>query len=203
MFIYNWIKADNDAIYRNVDAIHTAIRDNRQISFKYCEWTVKKELVRRRGGADYIISPQALTWDDENYYLVGYESDKIKHYRVDKMQEIKVLKDLRLGMEYFKNFDLAAFARKTFGMYGGEERKLTLEGVNSVVGPVIDRFGTDIMMFPSGDDHFRVSVTVAVSPQFFGWLAGLGKGIHIAFPEDVREAYRSYLQGVETVSKSV
>ena len=198
VFIYNRIKADNDAIYKNVDAIHTAIRDNHQISFKYCEWTVKKELVRRKVGADYVISPQALSWDDENYYLVGYEaeSDKIKHYRVDKMQEIKVLKEAREGIEHFKNFDLAAFARKTFGMYGGTERTLTLEGKTSLVGPVIDRFGTDIMMYPCDDSKFRASVAVAVSPQFFGWLAGLGKGIRITFPEDVREAYRTYLQGI-------
>ena len=31
VFIYNRIKADNDAIYSNVDAIHEAIQNNRQI----------------------------------------------------------------------------------------------------------------------------------------------------------------------------
>ena len=66
VFIYNRIKVDNDAIYANVDAIHAAIHANKQICFKYCEWTVKKELVRRKDGADYIVSPWALTWDDEN-----------------------------------------------------------------------------------------------------------------------------------------
>ena len=137
-------------------------------------------------------------WDDENYYLVGFDagSDKIKHYRVDKMQEIRICKDGRLGKEHFKDFDLAAFARKTFGMYGGKDRRLTLEGDNALAGTVIDRFGTDIMMIPYGKDKFHVSVMVTVSPQFFGWLAGLGKGIRISFPEDVREEYRSFLQGI-------
>ena len=73
VFIYNRIKADNDAIYSNVDAIHEAIQNNRQIGFKYCEWTVRKELVQKKNGAEYIVSPWALTWDDENYYMVGYE----------------------------------------------------------------------------------------------------------------------------------
>ena len=191
VFIYNRIKADNDAIYSNVDA-------NRQIGFKYCEWTVRKELVQKKNGAEYIVSPWALTWDDENYYMVGYEevSGKIKHYRVDKMQEIRVTEENRLGRENFKDFDLAAFARKTFGMYGGEDRKITLEGENHLVGVVIDRFGTDVMIHPHDEEHFHVGVTVTVSPQFFRWLAGIGKGIRISWPEDVREAYKQYLQGI-------
>ena len=195
VFIYNRIKAYNDAIYKNVDAIHSAIHDNKQISFKYCEWTVKKELAQRKGGADYIVSPWALTWDDENYYLVGFE-DKIKHYRVDKMQEIQVREDPRQGGEQFAGFDLAAFARKTFGMYGGQDRNLTLEGRKEMAGVVIDRFGMDIMMHPWEDDKFHARVTVTVSPQFFGWLAGLGKGVTIYSPADVKEEYREYLKGI-------
>ena len=181
-----------------VDAIHEAIQNNRQIGFKYCEWTVRKELVQKKGGAEYIVSPWALTWDDENYYLVAYDaaSEKIKHYRVDKMQEIRITEESRLGRENFKDFDLAAFARKTFGMYGGEDRKITLEGENHLVGVVIDRFGTDVMIHPHDQEHFHAGVTVTVSPQFFGWLAGIGKGIRISWPEDVREAYKQYLQGI-------
>ena len=198
VFIYNRIKADNDAIYSNVDAIHEAIQNNRQIGFRYCEWTVKKELVRKKDGAEYVVSPWALTWDDENYYLVAYDAaaEKIKHYRVDKMQEIRVTEEGRLGKENFKDFDLAAFARKTFGMYGGEDRRITLEGENHLVGVVIDRFGTDVMIHPHDEEHFHAGVTVTVSPQFFGWLAGIGKGIRISWPEDVREEYRAYLQGI-------
>ncbi len=198
VYIYNRIKTDNDAIYKNVDTIHAAIRDNHQICFKYCEWNVKKELVRKKNGADYIVSPWSLTWDDENYYLVGYDAEAglIKHYRVDKMQEIEKLDDARLGREHFQNFDLAAFARKTFGMFTGEERSLTLECDNEFAGVIIDRFGTDIMLIPHGADQFHVSVKVAVSPQFFGWLAGIGKGIRIVRPSEIREAYREYLEEI-------
>lgn len=198
VYIYNRIKTGNASIYKNVDSIHAAIHCNRQVSFKYCEWNIKKELVQRKGGSDYIISPWALTWDDENYYLVGYDAEagKIKHYRVDKMQDIKVLGEPRLGKEYFKNFDLATLARKTFGMYGGEDRKLTLEGDNHRVGVIIDRFGKDIMISPYGEEKFHASVTVSVSPQFFGWLAGLGEGIRISWPEDVREEYKEFLRRI-------
>ena len=198
VFIYNRIKAGNDSIYSNVDSIHAAIRDNLQISFKYCEWTINKELVPRKGGADYIVSPWVLTWDNGNYYLVGFENDKIKHYRVDKIQEVTILDKERLGKEQFMNFDLAEFATKTFGMYGGEDRRLTLEGTGNISGVVIDQFGTDIIMVPYGKDRFRTTVTVSVSPQFFGWVAGLGGSIRIVSPEDVREEYKTYIEKIIT-----
>ena len=102
----------------------------------------------------------------------------------------------RKGREWFEDFDLAAFARKTFGMYGGEEKKITLECENHLVGVVIDRFGQDIMLIPEDEGHFRTNVTVAVSPHLFGWLAAVGKGIRIVFPEAVKTEYREYLQEV-------
>ena len=142
VFIYNRIKAGNDSIYENVDAIHAAIHGNRQISFCYCEWTIRKELVRRKNGAVYAVSPWALTWDDENYYLVAFDTktEMIRHYRVDKMQEIRdhgggpsgagPLGKLRPGR--LRPQDLsAAYA-------GGEDRKLTPGGGQPPKGVIID-----------------------------------------------------------------
>ena len=81
----------NESIYYTVDAIHNAISENKKIKFQYYQWNVKKEMELRHNGAWYHISPWGLSWDDENYYLVGYDSDaeKIKHYRVDKMLHIR------------------------------------------------------------------------------------------------------------------
>ena len=192
VFIYNRPKTDNETIYQAVDVIHSAIYANRQIRFKYCEWTVNKKLVQRKNGADYIVSPWSLTWDDENYYLVAYDEavGQIRHYRVDKMQELGQLETARKGREQFENFDLAAFAKKTFGMFGGKDDR------NELAGVILDRFGTDIMMIPSGPDCFRTPVTVSVSSQFFGWLTGIGSGIRIESPAEVKEEYKRYLQGI-------
>ena len=195
--INDYVK-DNETIYQAVDVIHSAIYANRQIRFKYCEWTVNKKLVQRKNGADYIVSPWSLTWDDENYYLVAYDEavGQIRHYRVDKMQERGQLETARKGREQFENFDLAAFAKKTFGMFGGKDEKVTLVCRNELAGVILDRFGTDIMMIPSGPDCFRTPVTVSVSSQFFGWLTGIGSGIRIESPAEVKEEYKRYLQGI-------
>ena len=123
VFIVNRPKTENETVYYNVDYIHTAIYENKQIKFHYAEWTVKKELKFKKNGAFYVVSPWALTWDDENHYLVGYDAqaEKIKHYRVDKMRKLSIMEEKREGREHFKQFNLASYAKKNFGMFGGEE----------------------------------------------------------------------------------
>ena len=198
VFIYNRTKSENPEIYQNIDLIHRAIAENRQICFQYCEWTIRKELVPRKNGKVYEISPWALTWDDENYYLVGYdeESDKIKHYRVDKMKAMSLSEKERAGKDKFEDFDLASFARKTFGMYGGRDENVLLRADRSLVGVILDRFGKNVMIMPDGEDHFKTDVLVTVSPQFFGWVTAIGDRLQIIGPDDVREDYRNYLQDI-------
>ena len=201
VYIYNRPKTINDSIYRNVDTIHEAIRENRQVTFLYLEWTMKKELRQKHEGKVYHVSPWSLTWDDENYYLVGFdeEVEKIRHYRVDKMKDISLTRDKRHGREPFRDFDLAAFSKKTFGMYGGADTKVTLRCEEHLAGVVIDRFGKDIMMIPKEDHSFRATVLVAVSPQFFGWITGIGTGVRIDGLPEVREEYRRYLAQISAL----
>ncbi len=202
VFIYNRIKTENQSIYDNVDLIHQAIGENRQITFRYCEWTIKKTLVPRHDGRTYQVSPWSLTWDDENYYLVGFDEGdhKIKHFRVDKMQNMMLAKESRNGRESFEHFDLPSFSRKTFGMYGGDDVKLTISGNEKLVGVVIDRFGTDTMIRPDYDSkeekRFRAFITVALSPQFYGWMTGIGSGLRIESPAWVQKEYKEYLENI-------
>ena len=194
VFILNRPKTGNETIYYSVDDLHRAISVNRKITFQYAEWTEKKKLQLKHDGAYYIVSPWALTWDDENYYLIAYDekAEVIKHYRVDKMLHINLLDQERLGEEHFKNFDLAAFAKKTFGMYGGRDESVTLTCCNELAGVILDRFGSDIMMIPSDRDHFHVNVTVSVSRQFFGWVTGVGSKMQLDGPVQVRQEYLDY-----------
>lgn len=197
VYVANRIKTANESIYYVVDDIHRAIQNNRQITFQYLEWNLDRELVPRRDGKPYRISPWALTCKDENYYLIAHDSeeDKIKHFRVDKMAKIRVLEDTkREGAALFERFDIADYANKTFGMYGGREETVTLLFENSLIGVVMDRFGREVAVRKRDEAHFSVRVRVAVSGQFFGWLTGLGEGAAIIAPAFVQEAYRTHLQ---------
>ena len=192
VFVSGRIKTMNESIYYTVDAIHNAISENKKIKFQYYQWNEKKEMELRHGGAYYHISPWGLSWDDENYYLVGYDSDAqiIKHYRVDKMLHIKMTEEPREGKEHFKKLDMADYAKKSFGMYGGKERTVKLLVENGLAGVMIDRFGKDIMMIPVDEEHFTVNVDVRVSGPFFGWIISLGEGVKIVGPDEVVEQMR-------------
>lgn len=189
VFVSGRIKTMNESIYYTVDAIHNAISENKKIKFQYYQWNERKEMELRHGGAYYHISPWGLSWDDENYYLVGYDSDAqiIKHYRVDKMLHIKMTEEPREGKEHFKKLDMADYTKKSFGMYGGKEQTVKLLVENGLAGVMIDRFGKDIMMIPVDDDHFTVNVDVRVSGPFFGWIISLGEGVKIVGPGEVVE----------------
>ncbi len=187
------VKAMNESIYYNVDKLHEAIGAGCQIRFKYYQWNVDKQMELRKDGAWYQVSPWALMWDDENYYLVAYDAGdgKIKHYRVDKMLSISVTKDKRLGQEQFKRFDMPRYTKSLFGMYGGEQVKVMLEARNDMVGVIIDRFGKDVMITPVDSERFRVNVDVSMSNQFLGWIMAVGDGVKIVGPDKVVEKMRA------------
>lgn len=144
------------------------------------------------------VSPWALIWQDENYYLTAFDSADgiIKHYRVDKMGQVVVLDVPRDGVEQFAHVDLAEYTNRTFGMFSGEDDTVTLQFPNKLIGVVLDRFGKEADMRIMEDNTFRVRAKVAVSGQFFGWLAGIGKDAKIVAPESVKERYRNWLKEI-------
>lgn len=192
VYIAGRVKAMNESIYYNIDRLHSAINAGIQIRFQYGQWNLNKEMELRRGGDWYQVSPWALTWDNEKYYLVAYDADAdmIKHYRVDKMLRIKALDEPRQGKKAFEAFDMALYSKSVFGMFTGEETTVTLEAENHMVGVIIDRFGKDINLAPVSDTHFQATVNVIASPQFIGWIVALGKSIRIVAPDALVERMR-------------
>lgn len=186
--VSNRLKADNEEIFCNVDMIHRAISENRQISFRYFEWDAQKKRVLRRDGAFYTVSPWALTWDDENYYLIGYdgEADTLKHYRVDKMLELFMEKSERSGKEKFSELDMTQYSKQVFGMYGGELCHVRLSCDKSMAGVVIDRFGTDVIIANHGE-RFEFTVKVMISPTFYSWVLGFGNKVRVVSPQSVSD----------------
>lgn len=199
VYINDRVKTMNESVYYNVDFIHTAINQNKKIRFKYFKWDISKKLVPRHNGDWFVASPWALTWDDENYYMVAFDGldQRIKHYRVDKMMRISIEDEKRDGKEEFKNFDMAEYSKATFGMYQGQKTKVKILFSNYMCGVFIDRFGKDISFRPIDEEHSELHVDVNVSPQFYGWIFSLGKDVRVVGPDEVveqmREAAKEFL----------
>ena len=190
VYVDRRVKSMNESVYYTIDKLHTAIANRKAVTFKYFEYNVKKEKVFRREGKRYTVSPLGLIWDNENYYLAGYDhrSCEMRHYRVDKMAELAVT---CLPLE--GGFDIASYAQKHFGMFAGREGQVPLRCRNSLVGVVLDRFGRDAILVPDGEEHFTVTVPAVVSPQFLGWVFGLGDGVQILRPDWAAEELKRQL----------
>lgn len=199
VFVAGRVKTENESIYYNVDHIHKAIQDNSPITFTYLAWNIKKELKPKWEGKKYQVSPWALTWQDENYYLIGYDDveEKIKHFRVDKMSLIKELSEKkRKGVEAFLEFDIAEYTNRTFGMFGGEAETVTLKLPENMIGIILDRFGRETDIRRLEDEMVSVRIRAALSGQFYGWLTGLGSQVSVIAPEYVKEEYLYFLNQI-------
>lgn len=195
VYVDRRIKVMNESIYYNVDKLHAAIASRKAVTFQYFDYDIQRKKVFRHGGRRYVASPYGLIWNSENYYLVAFNHShrELRHYRVDKMNDIVVSGLEREGEELYPGFQLAEYGQKHFGMYSGPELRVTLRGRRDKASLVWDRFGQDIILVPDGEEHFTVTLPVVVSPQFFGWLLGLDGSVTLVGPKEAVSACRRRL----------
>lgn len=188
VYVEDRVKTANPATIYTVDSVHTAINSDNRLKFHYFEYDAEKKKRLRRGGEFYTVSPLSLIWSEENYYLVAYEeaAEKIKHFRIDKMLDVKVVDEKRARTPYTEKFNPSDYSRKVFGMYGGREELVTFECREKLAGVMIDRFGAE-PTFHKTDFGFKFSLRVMVSPTFFAWVMGFGDDIKILAPDSVRK----------------
>ncbi len=156
--------------------------------------TAKKERIYRRGGETYRVSPYCLVWDNANYYLVGRVpgESETRHYRVDKMASVA---PAQTPADVPRDFDPAAYVARYFSMFSGRPAKIRLRCKERLAGVILDRFGRDTMLVPDGEG-FTATLDVVVSPQFWGWLTGLGPDAKLLDPQWAVEEYRGYLRSL-------
>jgi predicted DNA-binding transcriptional regulator YafY len=190
------VKSMNESIYYLISLINDAMNDDRQVSFRYFEYTADRKKRYRHGGQLYQVSPYALIWSNENYYLVAYVAaeEEIRHYRVDRMDRLNVTEVPRTGHDAFGKLDMSVYTRRMFNMFRGEEEVVHLRLPEHMAGVVMDTFGRDVPMMRSEGGCLIARITVALSPQFYGWVFGLGSEAEITAPAHVREAYRNLLE---------
>ena len=192
------VKTMNERIYYSVDKIHEALNEESQIKFQYFTWTADKKMELKHGGAYYSVSPWALCWDDEKYYLVGYDNReyKIKHFRVDKMADVSVVYEEREGKEEFSKMQMSEYTNRLFGMFDGNLETVTLLCENHAANVIIDRFGTDIPLMKTDAEYFTVRVRVSVSKLFLSWIMAI-PGVKIVAPERTVDMMKSEIKRLQ------
>ena len=189
VFVTNRAKSLNEHSYYSVDTIHTAIAGKNKISFKYFDYNVKRRRVYRKNGGSYQVTPLALCWDNDKYYLVAYsaEHDELRHYRVDRMSDTAVL-DEPADTTHKKRFNVSKHIGQIFGMYNGEIVNATLIFDKKLVNNILDHFGSNATLTATEDGRVMVQADISVSPVFFSWIFQFGKQAKIVAPESLKRA---------------
>ena len=194
LYIDSRSKATNESIYLNVDRIQTAITERKKISFCYFDYSPSKERVLRRGGQVYSVSPFAMLWNNDTYYLVGFHDHRqqVVKFRVDRIDGLKVTQ--KAAVQKPKDFDVSAYFTQEFSMLTGKTRHVTLLCENALMNSIIDRFGEDAPTQIVDKNHFTVEATVDLSSNFYGWVFASAGKMRITAPQEAVEGFHRMLE---------
>ena len=187
MYTTGRVKPGNENIFYYIDLINNAIELKKKICFSIIEFDGRKKKTLRNDGEVYVISPYAMYWNDDFYYVVGWSDkrDKMVANRIDRMEDPQILDEKAIKKP--KGFRLTDYSHKVFEMFDGEEVRVKLECRNDLMKYVIDRFGMKFETEPATSETTYCYVDVCLSPTFYGWVFGFGGDIKILEPDDAVE----------------
>lgn len=187
-------KSDNMEVYRTVNMLTEAIKKKKRVSFRYIEYNQQKEKVYRNGGKKYKLSPYKLLWNDDNYYVIGYDEKHkdVISFRIDRMENCKSLENKYVKKP--KGFNVKDYESKIFRMYDGEDVLVNLTVLNPLMKYIIDKFGMDVKTEILDDKHFTCEAQVKLSPAFYGWVFQFAGGIRITGPETAVAGFKKMIE---------
>ncbi len=204
MILFNTRKHTNEKIFYTIDCIEHAIIHRKKITFHYFHLDEKAKRCYRTDAAGrkklYCVEPVALIFHEDNYYLMAYSSrhpESTANYRIDRMDSVQLDSTGAISPEAAAKIEgVASYTGKVFKMFGGQEAVVELQFERSLIGPVFDKFGEQTLIYKVDDIFCRTSVSVQISPTFFGWLAQFGRRIRILSPEDVIDRYKEHIRSI-------
>ena len=195
------IRNQNESVFHNVDTIHEAMQLKRKIEFLYFSYGTDLERRARHDGRLYVVTPVKVVYADSNYYLAAFDdaagkAGEMRTYRVDRMQIAQISGERATRNDEIANYGLGEFDYLSFGMFRGAEKTVTLRVEAAMMDAIVDRFGRGVEVLKAREDYADVRVSVQLSPQFFGWLAGLDGAVTVRAPKKLGEEYRAWLKGL-------
>ncbi|MBO4734077.1 MAG: WYL domain-containing protein, partial [Clostridia bacterium] len=118
-------KTKNESIFYNIDTISRAIENRRKITFKYGVRQLNGRREIETVYKDRTVSPYALTWQDDHYYLIcNYDKyDNLLHLRVDRMKSVaetdEQYRRFSEVSKYTDTFNVADYTQSLFDMFAG------------------------------------------------------------------------------------
>ena len=192
---FNITKHTNESIYYSVNEIERGIIEGKKVSFFYFDYNARGERVFRKDKKRYVVNPYATIFSNDNYYLVCY-SDKYKnvaHYRIDRMESVEVEVDAIMPVPAIEKFDITEHKKQMFGMFAGDEEKVSIRLDNSLIDMVMDKFGEDVSLVDRGDGTASLDICVQISPAFLAWCCAFGDRLKVLEPISVVTSIKKYI----------
>ena len=143
---FNNSKSSNKYIYYVINEIELVIEKGKKISFDYYKLGVNGEKIYQRDHKRYLVNPLATVFCDDKYYLMCYDDThgNLVHYRVDRMEEVR-MEDCPIEQtELSQPFDVKKHKEQLFGMYVGEAEEVEFIADKSIIDGLFDKFGDDL-----------------------------------------------------------
>ncbi len=193
-------KRGSSTVLYSIDTINEAIKENLRIRFIMVDYDLDKKEVPRYDGAIHEVSPYALMWNNDYYYMLGTPSDRVgevpsvRAYRVDRMKHCE-LTDIPAEAKP-QNFKLSKYQSRVFDMFTGKDAEVQLDCSKPyTMNYLVDRFGKDFnVVLKKPDGGFVAQVTVDISPTFYAWVFQFGGDIRITSPAWVCDEFHRMLQ---------
>lgn len=194
------VKFGNEEVYRTIEMINCGIAAKKTISFLYYKRSIMRRDVVQRRGRRYNVSPYAMVWVQDRYYLIANMEGKedVINFRLDRIRDVRIedspARDISEVYPGGEKFDAVVYASKCLNMFGGEVKKIMLRCDMALLNELFDRFGEDIPVRKDGDDHFIARIEAADSEGLVNWVCQYGSMIEVTEPPEVRERVKKRLE---------
>ena len=195
-------KCDNEQIYIIIDQLDEAITSGRQVCFNYRTRNIDKENKKSYTSKTFVVSPYAMLWKNDHYYLVCNKSshDNLMNLRLDRIRKIEILnepvRDISEVSEYFDIFNAADYSSKMFNMFSGKVESVTLLCELDLREQIVDRFGKKAPLTAVDSNHFETEIAAAVSDGFISWVMQFGNKIKVLEPQYLAENIKEKAQAI-------
>ncbi len=202
VYVDNRPKCNNEEIYYTISLLDEAITEGVKVTFTYTRRKITDEFKTAKEEKSFTVSPYALIWSDDHYYLVcnNEKYDNLMHLRIDKIKKLQKTKaparHFSEVSDYRNNFDSADYATKLFNMYSGEPKPIELICNNKILEVILDRFGENVKIQKYDDQHFLLKTNAVVSDGLTKWVLQFGEQIKVKSPNDLIYAVKNIAEEI-------
>lgn len=196
------LKVKDNKVKYNLYEVNKAINFGKLITFKYKQYYIKNGKIftkLKHDGKVYAAEPYGITLSSNKCYLIAkdIEEDKVKHFRVELMDEVEIDENSKIKSN---NFTLEDHLDKCFNMHGGGEvKRVRLKFNKKIINSVVDYFGQGIPVKEIDETFFEVEKDLYINQGLISWIIQYGENIKVIEPVELRNGVKERVKSIYNI----